>query len=129
VVSVAGDIDGSDPGVQLPGATVAACGPYAPPAFTGSNLEALYIADPANNITVYGNDDPNGDYLVNPLDVIAPDFRPKAGSPPTTLAVAPSPGTVNNFTFDAAPYYGAVQPDGIPWYAGWTRGYTTATTK
>ncbi len=129
-LSVAGDQDGNDPGVN--GATVNACGPYAPPAFTGSNLEALYIADPANNITVFGNDDANGDYLVNPLEVLAPDFRPKRGSPPTTLPVAPNPGTVNNFTFDNAPYLGAVAPVNgvnIPWYAGWTRGWTTATQK
>jgi len=129
-LSVAGDQDGTDPGVA--GGVAGACGPYAPPAFTGSNLEALYEADAANNITVFNNDDVNGDYLVNPLEVLAPDFRPKAGSAPATLAVAPNPGTVNGFAFDNAPYLGAVAPVSgvnIPWYAGWTRGWTTSTTK
>lgn len=131
-LSVPADQDGADPGVQLPGSTVQACGPYAPAAYTGSNLEALYEADAANNITVFGNDNASGDYLVNPLDVIAPDFRPKAGSAPATLAAAANPGTVNGFTFDNAPYLGAVAPVNgvnIPWYAGWTRGWTNATTK
>jgi hypothetical protein len=129
-LSVAGDQDGTDPGVT--GGVAGACGPYSPPTFTGSNLEALYIADPANSITTFGNDDVNGDYLVNPLEVLAPDFRPKAGSAPTTLAVAANPGTVNGFTFDNAPYLGAVAPVNgvnIPWYAGWTRGWTSSTTK
>jgi hypothetical protein len=129
-ISVGPDPDGNDPGVS--GATTSACGPYAPPTFNGSNLEALYMADPANNITVFNNDDANGDYLVNPLDVVAPDFRPKAGSAPTTLPVAANPGTINGFTFEDAPYLGAVAPvngGNIPWYAGWTRGWTTATQK
>jgi len=129
-ISVAGDPDGTDPGVA--GGTPGACGPYAPPAFTGGNLEALYLADAANNITVFNNDDANGDFLVNPLDVIAPDFRPKAGSAPTTLPVAANPGTINGFTFEDAAYLGAVAPvngSNIPWYAGWTRGWTTATQK
>lgn len=125
-ISVAGDPDGNDPGT---GGTSSVCGPYTS---NGTNLEALYIADAANSITVFNNDDVNGDFLVNPLDVLAPDFRPKAGSAPTTLAVAPNPGLINNFTFDAAPYLGAVAPVNgvnIPWYAGWTRGWTTSTTK
>ena len=129
-LSVAGDQDGTDPGVA--GGVTGACGPYAPPTFTGTNLEALYEADAANNITVFNNDDVNGDYLVNPLNVIAPDFRPKAGSAPATLAAAANPGTVNGFTFDNAPYLGAVAPVNgvnIPWYAGWTRGWTSSTTK
>jgi len=131
-LSVAGDQDGTDPGVA--GGVAGACGPYAPPTFDGTNLEALYEADAANNISVFGHDDANGDYLSNPLDVLAPDFRPKPGSAPTTLPVAPNPGTVNNFTFDAAAYLGAVAPangsgSNIPWYAGWSRGWTNATTK
>ena len=124
-LSVAGDQDATDPGVVS--GVAGPCGGYTAPPFDGTNLEALYIANPANNITVYGNDDPNGDYLVNPLDRQVPDFRPKPGSPPTTLPVAPSPGTVNGYTFENAPYLGAVAPDGIPWYAGWTRGMTDAT--
>src|SRR5262249_42275557 len=129
-LSVAGDQDGNDPGVTA--GVAGTCGPYTTPAFTGSNLEALYEADAANNITVFNNDDVNGDYLVNPLEVLAPDFRPKAGSAPTTLAAAPNPGTINNFTFDNASYLGAVAPVNgvnIPWYAGWTRGWTSSTTK
>jgi len=131
-LSVAADQDGNDPGVS--GGTPSACGPYSTPAFTGTNLEALYEADAANNVTVFSNDNASGDFLVNPLDLLAPDFRPKPGSAPTTLAAAANPGTVNGFTFDNAPYLGAVAPangtgSNIPWYAGWTRGWTNATTK
>ena len=129
-ISVAADPDGTDPGVA--GGVAGTCGPYTSPTFSGSNLEALYEADVANNITVFSNDNVSGDYLVNPLEVLAPDFRPKAGSAPTTLAAAPNPGTINNFTFDNAPFLGAVAPVNgvnIPWYAGWTRGWTNATTK
>jgi hypothetical protein len=125
-VSVAADQDNNDPGYN--GTTfVADCGGYTTPATDGTNLEALYEANPANNITVYAAGDANGDYLVNPLDRQVPDFRPKPGSAPTTLPVAPSPGTVNGYTFETTTYLGAVSPDGIPWYAGWTRGMTDAT--
>ncbi|HKE91618.1 MAG TPA: hypothetical protein VKB45_14895, partial [Gemmatimonadales bacterium] len=131
-LSVSGDQDGTDPGVS--GGVAGTCGPYTAPPFDGTNLEALYIADAANNITVFNHDDANGDYLVNPLDVLAPDFRPKPGSAPTTLAAAANPGTVNGLTFDNAAYLGAVAPENgsgsnIPWYAGWTRGWTSSTTK
>ncbi|HUL04281.1 MAG TPA: hypothetical protein VLV16_13760 [Gemmatimonadales bacterium] len=124
--SVAADQDNNDPGYN--GTTfVADCGGYTTPATDGTNLEALYEANPANNITVYAAGDANGDYLVNPLDRQVPDLRPKPGSAATTLPVAPSPGTVNGYTFETTTYLGAVSPDGIPWYAGWTRGMTDAT--
>jgi hypothetical protein len=118
-VSVAGDPDASDPN------SGGVCGPYT---LTGAaNLEALYIADVANNITVFNGGDVNGDYLVDPLNVIAPDFRPKAGSAPTTLPVATVPADP---FFTSASYIGAVAPvngGNIPWYSGWTRGYVSAT--
>ncbi|HKV75138.1 MAG TPA: hypothetical protein VJN95_11505, partial [Gemmatimonadales bacterium] len=66
--SQAGDPDGRDPGTAPSGtATPSDCGQYTvaaggaypgQAAYTGSNLEAIYIADPANAITVYGAGDP-----------------------------------------------------------------------
>ncbi len=125
--STDGDPDGSDPG-----SAAAACGPYLAPAFTGSNLEALYIADTTNHISSFAAGDVNGDYLIDPLNVLVPDFRPKAGSAPTTLPAVTPP---NDGFFDPnAVYLGAVPPangtnSNVPWYSGWTRGWTTATTK
>ncbi|HKV73515.1 MAG TPA: hypothetical protein VJN95_03285, partial [Gemmatimonadales bacterium] len=111
--------------------TVAAGGAYpGQAAYTGSNLEAIYIADPANAITVYGAGDPNGDYLINPLDVMWPDFRPKAGAAIGGLAAATPP--TDGFFDNTANYLGALPPNngaGIPWYSGWTRGWTSSTRK
>jgi hypothetical protein len=129
-VGVAGDDDGNDPGVAsgVPGD----CGPYTTAGgFTGSNLEALYIAKASNAITVFASGDANGDYLVDPLNVLTPDFRPKTGSAPATAARSALPG--GGF-FETADYIGAVAPangqkSNIPWYVGWTRGWTTSTTK
>ncbi len=129
--SVAGDPDGKDPGSNPSTGVPSDCGPYTVAGgFTGSNLEALYIADPANKITVYAAGDANGDYLINPLDVIAPDFRPKAGAAIGGLAAATPPA--DGFFDVSATYLGALPPNngaGIPWYSGWTRGWTTSLTK
>ncbi len=91
---------------------------------TETNLEALVFNDAARgNLTAATNP------LIAPYNVITPDFRPVS-------AAAVSQGTSitppNNGYFDAtANYRGAVAPltsGGIPWYAGWTRTWTTATT-
>jgi hypothetical protein len=126
-ISTAGDADPSDPD-----AGGGVCAGYTMTG--GANLEALYIANPDNAITVFTNGDAAGDFLMNPFDVMAPDFRPKPGSAPTTVAIAPNPGLVNGATFETTNYVGAVAPanssgSNIPWYAGWTRGWTTPTTK
>jgi hypothetical protein len=131
------DPDGTDPGVS--GGVAADCGPYTvaaggaypgQAAYSGSNLEAIYAANPANNITVYAAGDANGDFLVNPLEVMWPDFRPKPGAAIGSLAAATPP---NDGFFDpSANYLGALPPNnaaGIPWYSGWSRGWTTSTTK
>jgi hypothetical protein len=128
--SVAADPDGTDPGVAS--GTPQDCGPYTVAGgFTGSNLEAMYIADAANAITTFAAGNAAGDFLVDPLNVLNPDFRPKAGSAPTTVARATPP---SDGFFDAAAYIGAVAPvngssSNIPWYVGWTRGWVTSTLK
>src|SRR5262249_54485306 len=66
-LSLAGDADGNDPGFQISPALLQDCQttPYTIAAgFNGSNLEAMYIADTTNHITVFSNDDVNGDYLM-----------------------------------------------------------------
>ncbi len=91
---------------------------------TETNLEALVFNDAARgNLTAATNP------LLAPYNVLTPDFRPVS-------AAAVSQGTSitppNDGYFDAtANYRGAVAPltsGGIPWYAGWTRTWTTATT-
>lgn len=134
--SLASDPDANDPGVPIPpgggtGGAAADCGPYTVAGgFTGSNLEAMYLADANNHITVFNAGDANGDYLVNPLDVLVPDFRPKPGAAIGGLAAATPPA--DGFFDASATYLGALPPNngaGIPWYSGWTRGWTTSTTK
>lgn len=71
--------------------------------------------------------------LLSPLNVIVPDFRPAFGT--ATGGIAPpavSPGG-NGFFDVSATYMGAVKPasptkSDVPWYAGWTRGWASATT-
>jgi hypothetical protein len=127
--SLATDPDGNDPGVT--GGVAGDCASYTVAGgFNGSNLEAMFAADPANHITVYAAGDANGDYLVNPLDVLVPDFRPKPGAAIGGLAAATPPA--DGFFDASATYLGALPPNngaGIPWYSGWTRGWTTSTTK
>lgn len=68
--------------------------------------------------------------LIRPFDVQAPDFRPVPGS--TLAAQAASAPPAGNTFIVATSYIGAVEPatpttlNNIPWYAGWTRGWTTA---
>lgn len=64
--------------------------------------------------------------LLAPFNTLTPDTRPLAGGASSTGAVTPP----SNFFFDlTALYVGAVKPantlgSDIPWYAGWTRGWT-----
>ncbi len=137
LTSQATDPDGTDPGVA--GGVAGDCGPYTvaaggaypgQAAYTGTNLEAIYVANPANNITVYAAGDANGDYLVNPLEVMWPDFRPKPGAAIGALTAATPPS--DGFFDPSANYLGALPANnaaGIPWYSGWSRGWTTSTTK
>jgi hypothetical protein len=54
--------------------------------------------------------------LENPFDRVTPDFRPADGSPALAgFATPPDDGF-----FDAVDFIGGVDPDGTPWYEGWT---------
>lgn len=85
--------------------------------------EAAYAGTPAlfNRLT-----DPA---LVAATNTLTPDLRPTLGSAPTTGSVAPP----SNQFFDLTPtYLGVTDPvnstaTNIPWYTGWTRGWSGAT--
>lgn len=98
-----------------------ACGSYTTP-----NVESQFIQDAANTNTVITDSAAVANLMINPLEVIAPDFRMNAsqigGTPPS-----------DGFFDVSATYVGAVPPanaarSNIPWYAGWTRGWQSATT-
>lgn len=96
--------DGSDP---------AGCG--------ATEVDAINLAGAANQVLAASP-------LLSPLSVTVPDFRPAAGTA-TGAATPPSDG----FFDVSATFIGAVAPatatkNNIPWYAGWTRGWTNATT-
>lgn len=84
--------------------------------------EAAYALDPAR---AFRTVDPG---LFAPANTVTPDTRPAFGSAATTGSLAPP----SNFFFDVTPtYVGAVVPagfvpTGIPWYVGWTRGWSGA---
>lgn len=98
----------------------AACAPYA----AGTSMEDEFFNEPA-----FGNLIAASNPLIAPFNVITPDFRPVSAA-----AVSQGSSTVppNNGFFDvSANYRGAVAPltsGGIPWYAGWSRVWTNATT-
>jgi len=72
--------------------------------------EAAYV------MTAGWNNVPGVDpMLADPFNRVAPDFRPRAGSP--LLANFASP-PMDGF-FDAVSYVGGVDPTGTPWYEGW----------
>ena len=64
--------------------------------------------------------------LVAGTSTQTPDTRPQPGSPAEIGAVAPP----SNLFFDLTPtWVGAVEPanatrTNVPWYAGWSRGWT-----
>jgi hypothetical protein len=88
----------------------------------GTKLEEVFIQDAARNNTVISA--PADTFvLVRPVDNILPDFRPKAGSPALSGAAAAPAGDTVIVTVN---YKGAVDPNGIPWYSGWTRGWQSS---
>jgi hypothetical protein len=98
------------------------CGPYT----SATELEEAIINDAANGNSVSAST--ASDLMISPMDRLLPDFRPKAGQA-TGGATPPS----NGFFDVTATYVGAVAPanstrGNIPWYSGWTRGWTNATT-
>jgi len=102
----------------------------------GRLAEEAVIQDPGSSNVVIGDTAVSNHLLRAPLDVRLPDFRPIAGSlAATTLGGAPPsthPVTGQPTKFDvSATYLGAVAPanasgSNIPWYAGWTRGWGSA---
>ena len=64
--------------------------------------------------------------LVAPANTLTPDTRPLVGSPATSGGVPPP----SNFFFDVTvTYLGAAEPanasrTNVPWYAGWSRGWS-----
>jgi hypothetical protein len=85
--------------------------------------EAAYATAPALQNRVI---DPA---LVAATNTLTPDLRPTPGSAPTTGFMVPP----SNLFFDLTPtYLGATEPangtgTNIPWYAGWTRGWSGPT--
>jgi hypothetical protein len=71
--------------------------------------------------------------LLSPLNVVVPDFRPAFGTATGGIAPPASPvGAPAGFFDVTATYVGAVKPatatrNEVPWYAGWTRGWASAT--
>jgi hypothetical protein len=67
--------------------------------------------------------------LIAATNTLTPDFRPTPGSAPTTGSVTPP----SNLFFDLTPtFLGITEPangtgTNIPWYTGWTRGWSGAT--
>lgn len=101
--------------------TDVACGPYA----AGTEVEEAMINDAANSNTVSAST--ASDILVSPINKVLPDFRPRAGQ--ATGGVTPPSG---GFLDATATFVGAVAPanstkSNIPWYSGWTRGWSTST--
>lgn len=98
----------------------AVCFPYA----AATSMEDEFYNEPA-----FGNLTAPVLPLIAPYNVITPDWRPISAA-----AVSQGSSTVppsNGFFDVTANYRGAVPPlasGGIPWYAGWTRVWTTATT-
>jgi hypothetical protein len=90
----------------------------------GADLEAQALNDVDRGNTAAATNP-----LIAPYNVITPDFRPVSAS---AVSQGTSITPPNDGFFDAtANYRGAVAPltsGGIPWYAGWTRTWTSATT-
>jgi len=100
--------------------------------FSGGTPDFADDADCVDEFA-YGTDAARGNSLVDPaliapFNTLSPDLRPGAGSPASRGGMsAPS----NGFFDTTVPYIGAVEPanavaSNVPWYAGWTRGWTGA---
>lgn len=89
------------------------------------------LSNPVNNNTVIAS---VAGQLVRPYDVIAPDFRPVAGSTTATGSVAAPPAVNPGNFIQARTYRGAVPPataatqNNMVWYMGWVRGWQNSTT-
>jgi alpha-tubulin suppressor-like RCC1 family protein len=101
-----------------PDADPLACEPYASP-----NVEAEWLADPANAVGVITDPAEATALIHDATNLKLPDLRPVVGGVAVTspLATPPSDG----FFDVTAAYIGAVPANlstrnGIPWYAGWT---------
>lgn len=97
------------------------CGSYA----SAAEMEEAMITDPANSNSVTALT--AADIMVSPINTVLPDFRPRAGQ--ATGGVTPPS---NGFLDVTATYVGAVAPanstrSNVPWYSGWTRGWSSAT--
>ncbi len=90
----------------------------------GTQLEAIFLQDPLNLNTVVTTPAAVAGVLARPYDVSLPDFRPLAGSPALSGAAAAPAG---NTFIQSVTYRGAVDPNAVPWYSGWTRGGRTST--
>jgi hypothetical protein len=90
----------------------------------GTQLEAIFLQDPLNLNTVVTSPAGVSGVLARPYDVSLPDFRPLAGSPALSGAAAAPAG---NTFIQSVTYRGAVDPNAVPWYSGWTRGWRTST--
>ena len=96
-------------------------GPYA----LNASIEDDYLTDATRNPL---NAASATEMLRDPYNVLAPDFRPVSAAAVGTGDTPPS----DPFFDASATYKGAIGPDGfglasIPWYAGWTRGWQSAT--
>jgi|GEM_PF-1446214 len=104
-----------------PNITAGTCTPY--PA--GTSIEDDWYLDVTNaNDTVSRATA----LLIAPYNVVTPDFRPVSATAVRQGAVTAPPA---GFFDPTANYVGAVAPlssGGIPWYSGWSRQWTTATT-
>jgi hypothetical protein len=100
--------------------TEANCQPYTP---------ATSMEDEFYNEAAFGNLTAPVLPLIAPYNVVTPDWRPISAA-----AISQGSSTVppsNGFFDVTANYRGAVPPlasGGIPWYAGWTRVWASATT-
>jgi hypothetical protein len=87
----------------------------------GCGSEEVWFATSGWNNTAPGTTN-----LVNPFNVLTPDFRP-------TTAIAGATPPSDGFFDTSATYRGAVPAknvtaSNIPWYSGWTRGWQSSTT-
>jgi hypothetical protein len=101
------------------------------PVCSGATTEVDFInaAGKQNQVVASG-----AGILIAPFSALTPDFRPASSLPGgVSIAGATPPATPAGFYDQTATYRGAVPqstPGGgnIPWYAGWTRGWQSATT-
>jgi hypothetical protein len=105
-----------------PNITAGTCTPYT----TATSIEDDWYLDAANSNDTTARATA---ILIAPYNVVTPDFRPVSGA--AVFQGTSSTPPANGFFDATANYRGAVGPlssGGIPWYSGWSRQWTTATT-